>query len=77
MKMRVLFPAGVAPYLAEDPIAGDIVELPAPIAESLANDGWLELPEQIEQATAAPGEKRRVSRVRKKKATGRIRKKER
>lgn len=61
MKVRVLYPLSCNPFLKKPASGGDIVDIEAPIAEALIAEGAAERPDAkppVEQATAAPGEKR-------------------
>lgn len=72
MKVRVLYPTAVDQYGKKPPQAGDVIELEKAAAEALIASGSVEaenakpakpeVPEHlrgiVEQATAAPGEKR-------------------
>lgn len=70
MKVRVLYPTAFGPHLkGEEPEGGSIVNIDQQVAEALISEGFAEpvdaKPPVVEQATAAPGEKRKVGRPRK------------
>lgn len=62
MKVRVLYPTGVMGHTKHDPVAGDIIDVDATLAEGLIAAGYVEVPnaKPVEQATQAPGEKRQT-----------------
>jgi hypothetical protein len=69
MKIRVLYPQGVAGLTKDEAEAGDIISVDKQTADELISQGYAE-PEDakpaVEQATAAPGEERPTRRTTKK-----------
>jgi hypothetical protein len=62
LKVRVLYPTGFIGHMDEEPEAGKVVTIDDAVGEALIGDGYAEAhdakPPEVEQATAAPGEKR-------------------
>jgi hypothetical protein len=61
MKVRVLYPLAFGPYLKAEPEGGRVVDIDDNVALALIGEGFAERVDTkpvIEQATAAPGEKR-------------------
>jgi hypothetical protein len=67
MKVRVLY-ASAFVHLDKPPAGGDIVTVEDSFGKAAIAAGYAEEP-KVERATAAPGEKRQVTRPRKKKAS--------